>query len=220
MSRGYGARQISALLVQGIEDAFHLYHDWTLEEQWLWVAPELFVSVAIARRIRKGMPQCHLDMECSVREVLRNAGCATRGRPRGSERRNGRFDIVISRQNGDPWCAIEVKSPIWNNPNVLKSDIQRVRDVVRHRGSGTSTISCGAVAFYADTAKPKKGATTARKKLIDQGKKSLQLAKKLIKDHPGMTVQLHQSRCHKGTDGDAWQAFCLLFKMKKTRAGK
>lgn len=213
MSRGDRSDKIPNAILAGITDAFKTYERWTLNDRWLNEAPELFVSVEIARRLKKSFPSGHIDMETSVRGALSNAGAKTRGRPRTSERRGGRFDILLSRKNMKPWCAVEIKSPIWS-VNCLESDIKRVCGVIRHRNNGSS-LSCGAVAFYSDYPKPARKHASAKKALQSLGERAEALAKELVGKDDRLTARLFTSPFHKGNDDDGWQAFCLFFQMRK-----
>lgn len=216
MSRGDRSEQIPRLVVGGITSAFRRYQRWTLGEKWLGHAPELFVSVEIASHVREGLSNCRVDMEASVREASRNARSNARGRPLNAQRFNGRYDILVSRKNGQPWCAIEVKSPVWSVSSGLVSDIERITSAISHRSRGSS-LSCGAVAFYSGFAKPQRKNKTAQDALDALGANAEAAAKRAANEFTDMSFKLHQSKFKPGDEDDGWQAFCLFFQMRKRR---
>lgn len=216
MSRGDRSDKIPELVIKGIRSAFRRYQRWSLGEKWLHHAPELFVSVEIAHRVMEGLSNCRVDMEASVRQALQSAGAKRRGAPKKAQRTNGRYDILVSRKSGLPWCAIEVKSPVWGVSKGLVDDMERIANVISHR-SHSSSLSCGAVAFYCDCAIPKRKHPSARAALASLAAQAEARATEICKRFDGMRVEMHKSPFFAGDDGDGWQAFCLFFRMRRSR---
>lgn len=215
MSRGHKSQDVAEFVVKGIENAFHSFHKMSHGE-WLNAAPEHFVAGEITRTLQSSLRLKGIFPEYSVDEALKEAGSTRRGKPRAGLRRAGRYDILLTRQNFDPWCVIEVKSPVWNAPQI-KSDLKRIKDTLIHRKNG-STLRCGISAFYCDAAKPKRNAEkTAQDVLVGLAKRAASIAKSLCKPSEGFSVRLVHGKPHAGKQSDAWMACCIFVEIKKSR---
>lgn len=214
MSRGDPTSAIPNLVLKGIDRAFKTYLKWTFGDSWLSEAPEHFVTSEVAQHLFANLKHPYLNLEYSVKDALKDAGSKRRGRPRKTQRSRGRFDILLSRASGDPWCAIELKSPIWFATQLL-SDIRRLRDVVGHR-IHDATISCGALGFYADKGRPQRKHATAKASLESLRNSVTDLVRDELRGS-GLTWRVLASRFRSGDDGDGRQAFCVFIKARKPR---
>lgn len=209
--------RLTPLIHRGISNARRMYGSLTNRRGWLSEAPEYLITVEIARVLGESLKRRHVNMEFSVREAMLEAGSTRRGRPRETHRNNGRFDILLSRKGGRPWCIIEVKSPAMTR-NVLTNDIRRIRDTLIHRQTHESSISCAALAFYTDRDSKKQRPWNVQLEYLKE--KSESLAKELLderaKDRGKVTVRVSSGRMV-GDRNTGSQSFCLFFVARRRR---
>jgi len=215
MSRGHRSSDIPALALKGVENAFKEFEGMT-QGEWLNAAPEYMVTTHVARSLDKGLDNSSVFLEYSVDETLKEAGSTKRGKPRSGLRRNGRFDILLTRKNLDPWCVVEVKSPVWT-PGTIEKDLLRIQDALDHR-KHDSTLRCGASVFYTDAAPPKsKKHEHASAAIAAFSERIEEFARRVFSKDSGYSVRLESGKIHTRKEGDAWQAFCLFVEVARSR---
>jgi hypothetical protein len=218
MSTTDAESRLTPLIHKGIGNARRLYESLTNERGWLSEAPEYLITVEIARVLGKHLKNRHVNMECSVREAMLDAGSTRKGRPRTTHRRNGRFDILLSRKGGKPWCIIEVKSPAMTR-KVLTNDIKRIRDTLIHRKTHGSSISCAALAFYTDRDEKDRKSWKEQLDFLKSASESLanELLNQRTEDRGKVKVRVSAGR-KVGDDSTGSQSFCLFFAARRPRA--
>lgn len=221
MSRGARSDILPAAIIHGIEAAEKLYSSLTCGHGWLGEAPEYLVTIEVARSLGKRLGTRWINLEYGVRQALRDAGSTRRGRPKEVQRTRGRYDILLSRKGGDPWCVVEVKSPVWS-VSVLEQDIRRICATLGHREHG-ATISCAALAFYSDRGPPRRKHSSAKSWLRSLAPRAEQKMRDIVEHGQnqgrlpsGISVKVHSGRFHKSGD-EGWQAFCAFFRITKPR---
>jgi len=133
--------------LNGIDEAMETYYEWSGGE-WLWNAPEYFITVKIAENIAEIEGNKYITLEDKIdNKVLEytdfNLKKKRLKQASKDARTNGRGDIIFWRANGTPRALIEVKNGV-QNITVLLKDIERIRTILHTQ----STIDFGLIAFY------------------------------------------------------------------------
>ena len=106
------ATELARIVVSAIENAHQEYLEMS-GGSWLWEAPEYFTTTAIAHALFKHEKVSYIELECNVRDTLRDAGATQRGRIPNRLRPAGKFDILLWGNNDKgellPVAPIEVK---------------------------------------------------------------------------------------------------------------
>ncbi|MBU2754164.1 hypothetical protein HFU84_04335 [Acidithiobacillus sp. CV18-2] len=124
------ATELARIVVSAIENAHQEYLEMS-GGSWLWEAPEYFTTTAIAHALFKHEKVSYIELECNVRDTLRDAGATQRGRIPNRLRPAGKFDILLwGNQTNDkdellPVAPIEVKVRPWQ-VRVVKQDLERL----------------------------------------------------------------------------------------------
>lgn len=149
-------------VLAGIRDAYRI-HKQTSRRRF-GHAPEYWVTTMIARRLGKVAPGCGVELETSVREVMKEARASLPGRVPEWLRIDGRFDIVLWwKSKAVPRALIEVKHPVRKGavPSVIK-DAHRLLTALR-RGASEKLLDWACLAFYCQSSpKASKKRSTAR----------------------------------------------------------
>ncbi len=141
---------IASTVIHAIEKA----HDEYLKmngEKWLWAGPEYFLTVNIAKELKKMKQATFVDLEFSVKDTLFISGGKSTGRPKKRLRIAGRFDIVVwgTETNKDdeylPLATIEVKNKAFSLSDNIILDMERLIWSVK---STESSIRYAIFAFY------------------------------------------------------------------------
>lgn len=205
---------------EGILEASALWSRMTGE--WLWVAPEHFVSNLVAQRIYKVLSDRTggwVALEWQVRRTLEDALTKPlRGRPHGRLRKNGRSDIVVFRKDGLPRGAVEIKHRYNSFASTLESDIERLIQVVRTRGDG-STVPLGIMGLYLEVGDPERRYGDARDRWLKTSKRIVQEAKKHLAAHKFKEGISLRGQCSEPSvdDGGACGSVCLVYWRTKKR---
>ena len=215
MSRGHNSKDIAKLAISGVEKAAAEFSRMS-DGLWLNSAPEYFVTTHVAQALHSKLEKKTILLEYSVNEALKESGSTKPGKSKKELRRNGRFDILLTRRNYDPWCALEVKSPVWTSTKCIQ-DMKRLRETLEHR-KHNSTLRCGAMVFYSDWAKPQKKHQTVEDAVEAFDERFEVNLLKFFPKTSGFTYTLEKGKIRKGKSGDAWRAYCLFVEMRKTRA--
>src|SRR6476620_742548 len=149
MSRGISRTQIPAVTLEGMAKAAQRWH--RLHGTWADEAAEYWFTVLVALQLQRKLTESKnwIGLESNVTETIRLCGAARPGRPRKVLRRNGRCDIVVARANEKPFAAIEIKSPAYHFSRSVKSDIERLRELLLYSPGSSLSVAC--VAIYSST---------------------------------------------------------------------
>ena len=131
--------------LEAIDKAHKDYHKWSNGE-WLWNAPEYFLTVRIAEKIAKLDKNKFVTMEDNVDYILDEAKAKKSGDIHPDIRADGRFDIVLWWASCEPRAIIEVKNGV-NAYIKIQEDISRVSRTIKDAPIG-SKIQFGLIAFY------------------------------------------------------------------------
>lgn len=145
MSQCVSMDEVVNCALEAIVNAHDEYLIWTNGE-WLWNAPEYFLTVKIAEKIANLEKTKFVTMEDNVDYILDHAHAKGSGRMHSDIRSNGRFDIVLWWAGGKPRAVIEVKNRV-NVFSKIADDIKRIKEVL-NRKVGASKIQFGLMAFY------------------------------------------------------------------------
>ena len=132
---------IANAVVSGIEDAEVEFRHLCGEP--LKLAPEYLVTVNVARKIRAASDSFKVDLERAVDAALKGAGSSKPGTRATSERRDGRFDILVT-EHERRLCIVEIKNPTCWQKTI--HDMERLRATLLHATWGSS-ICLGVIAF-------------------------------------------------------------------------
>lgn len=161
-------RDITNAVIAGIEDADVEFRHFCGKS--LKLAPEYFVTVSVARRIRAASERFKVDLEHSVDAALKGAGSSKPGVRALSERRNGRFDILVT-EGEKKLCVVEIKNPTCWEKTI--HDMDRLRTTLLHATWGSS-IRLGVIAFPLHCTKGKRSdASTLLDAALDHAKKKV-----------------------------------------------
>lgn len=142
--------QVVQAAIQGISEAHQDYEKWSNGE-WLWRAPEYYATTCIAQKISKLGQFGYLTLEHCVLDAVECANARGRGRLPERLRPNGRFDILLWKNNGEndatPLAPIEVKTKTWRFTNVV-DDLDRIVASITRNNNNNNTIEFGLIAFY------------------------------------------------------------------------
>lgn len=193
-------KEIIKSTLDGIDESMHVYETWS-DGEWLWNAPEYFITVKIAEHISKLDGRKYITLEDNVETTLNLA--KAKGTKSDVSRKNGRFDIVVWGKNGRPRGIIEVKNNVYRAKKIEK-DIERIREVLKRKKS-KSTIKFGLIAFY--TNRTYKDAN-AKQQVEDK-------ANKILKEIQEKNSDINFEMFFRGNniienDTDAWASVVIL----------
>lgn len=150
MGRQISRRELRLGVLQGIADAYRAHR--RTSRRRFGQAPEYWVTTMIARRLAKIAPQCGVELEASVRDIMVAARAIKPGVSPASLRIGGRFDVVLWwKSRAAPRALIEVKHPVRRSHiNAVLADVQRIMTALR-RGAKEKLLEWGCVAFFCHT---------------------------------------------------------------------
>lgn len=154
MSGQIAARKIVVACNQGIKNAHERYVQMSGGD-WLWNAPEYFLTTHIAIEIHKQPGTKRVFCEHHTKKALIDAGALGKGKVHPDIRQNGRLDILIRRANGTPRGVIEVKNRVFNRSQ-YEGDMRRIGHILK-RKSSDSSLEFGIFSFYTATADSSRG---------------------------------------------------------------
>lgn len=155
--------------LDGIDESMNIYQTWS-DGEWLWNAPEYFITVKIAENISKIYGTKYITLEDNVETTLNLA--KAKGSTSDVSRKNGRFDIVVWGKKGRPRAIVEVKRNVYR-AGKIEEDIERIQEVLKRKKS-TSTIEFGLIAFYTNRGYKKKNAKQNVENKMDKMLKEIQ----------------------------------------------
>jgi hypothetical protein len=134
--------------LDGIKKAFEDYYQITGGKdcgEWLWNAPEYFITVRIFDEIKRKITSSSLTLEDNVDYLLQNAG-KRKGRDPKKLRKSGRVDIAVWNKSCEPVGFIEVKHRVYGKSESVSSDLERIVESLNKAIS----LEFGALTFYLD----------------------------------------------------------------------
>ncbi len=130
----------------GINNSFKEYLKWSGGTDWLWKAPEYFLTVNIAKELWSiKNPAKFITLEDNIHSTLKEADAKIKGKIETKARANGRSDILFWWAKGTPRGIIEVKNGIYQKKHI-QEDLDRIYAILKK----DSTIEFGVVTFYID----------------------------------------------------------------------
>jgi len=137
--------EILKACIDGIERSFNEYLEWSYNE-WLWNAPEYLLTVNISKKLWKIKKDVKfITLEDNVKNTLKNANAAIKGKLKSTVRGDGRSDIVFWWGKGTPRGIIEVKNAIYRKKHI-QEDLDRIYGILEKE----SDIEFGVITFYID----------------------------------------------------------------------
>ena len=133
--------------LDGIEESFHTYKKWSGGE-WLWNAPEYFITVKIAEKISNINKRQLITLEDNLEYLLNIAGAYKKTSISLDIRLNGRSDIVLWWEDETPRAITEVKNSVFGITKIAK-DIRRIKSVLNQEKK-YSKIQFGIIALGLD----------------------------------------------------------------------
>ena len=184
MPRGDSRSAISAAVLDGISQAAKIWD--SMSGEWLWQAPEYFVTTSIAQKLHARLRSTYVCLEWSTKQTLADSRSQPRrGRPHANLSGSKRFDIVAfySSGAGRPRAAIEVKHRFIAEEATLDKDFNRLANAISERANGSS-LGYGCLAVYLEVGSPKRGNKTSEEKLLERVSKIERWAKLKIAENP------------------------------------
>jgi len=206
MSKAISIDKIIQSTLDGIDESMEVYQKWSGGE-WLWNAPEYFITVKIAENIAKINGNKYITLEDNVNYILDLSNANNKGQVADTARGNGRSDIVIWWANGKPRAIIEVKNAVFRLDKITH-DIDRIEEVLKSKQFETS-LQFGLIAFYID----RNYKTGNAKEKIEE--RIYKIYDEITEQYPNISCKLIARK--KETikdDNDAWASVVFLFKVK------
>ena len=192
VGRQISRSDLGAAVLKGIQDARRIHRK--ISRRRFGQAPESWIASILARRLAKASG-CGIELEARVAEIMDAAGARTRGRIPAKLRHTGRFDIVVWWKSRDtPRALIEVKQRVRKGaiPSLVK-DAKRILTAL-HRGSATSDLDWGCLAFYCHSSpRGSKDRKAARRELEETLRVLRDRVAQLDRDK-AFVVRLHEER--------------------------
>lgn len=207
MSRQTPIKEIVEAVLKGYENAQSEYENMS-GGWWLWRAPEHFITTIIAAQLHNLNRQNHITLEHGSTDTLRAAGAKSRGRLSKNVREKGKVDILYWWGNDTPRAVIEVKNQIYSKEQYTK-DINRIGAFLA-RNNGTSSLQFGIFSFHESAADGKN--KSAKDKVSSRISGVFEHSKFLLGQ--SFKATLHTSTLNEKLEGNAWQAACILIKLK------
>lgn len=205
------ASEIIDALINGGERAVNDFFEVSGGE-WFDEAPEYLLTTYVAMSI-KNVDKAYALVEVPVDQTRKEAGASRPGRPAYDERRNGRFDVVVYWDNGNPRGMIEVKSPLYiDDRTKVNPDFIRICKTLKAHPD--STFQFGTFLFYSYVPEPvdtdiHENSTKRMKSLLA---KLETRASNVAKEHD-LQAKLERGAIHRGKseDGGAWCISAIVF---------
>ena len=135
---------VACTTLYAISEAQKDYKCWT-GGYWLWKAPEYMITTYIAKHISaiKDRP-FYLTLENKVRDAIDDAGGMGSGKESSTQRRGGKFDILLWWGNDTPRAVIEVKNRVRYFSDI-ETDVSRICDTLNRP---KTKFRDGFIAYY------------------------------------------------------------------------
>lgn len=131
--------------LRGIEKSYFEYKSWS-DDEWLWHAPEYFLTVNIAKEIWDVNGSKYITLEDNIKDTMHSAEAKINGKLSQYMRSNGRADIVLWwGSKGTPRAIIEVKHRVYKFANI-QEDLDRIIEVLKKE----SHLQFAMTTFYID----------------------------------------------------------------------
>lgn len=208
MSKQTSILSVVEAIIAGYKEAHSLYEEMS-GGQWLWGAPEYFITSTVAKYIHSIPGNKYITLESSVISTLQDAGARGRGKLPADIRENGRADITLWWANGKPRAVIELKNQLFSNKNFEK-DIKRIKSLLQ-RNSVSNSYQFGVFAFYGSSNADSQDA--ANEKLSISAYNFHKKSQDILGD--SFCAQLFKSEINQELENNAWHAACILIKLKK-----
>lgn len=149
MSKAINKGQILEKSIIGVKNAWKEYYKASGGE-WLWNAPEYYVTVKVFESLAK-LGTLMVTLEDRVKDIIDYSNSYYPGRYSKGLRTNGKSDIIVGWNSGDPRGVIEVKVVRNGDLKPIKQDISRIAELLKLRDkSETSTLQFGIILAYTD----------------------------------------------------------------------
>ncbi len=175
---------------------------------WLWQAPEYYITTIISQKLHQLDGAKYITLEHGSKNTLEEAGAIGKGKLPSNITERGRVDILLWWGNATPRAIIEVKNQFFSNEQ-LEKDIKRLKASLL-RKNGSSSLQFGIFSFYQSAADGDR--KTAQQKIADRINKTYTNCLSFLGE--GFQVSLHTSELNQELENNAWQAACILMKVK------
>ena len=145
-----GMEVISKEIIRGVKNAWNEYYKISGGE-WLYSAPEYFLVVKIFQSLANNLALL-LDLEKNVYDLLWDSNAKSKGKYPKCIRKEGKSDIVVWWKGGYPRGVIEVKVLRKNSYGEVKSDLCRIREILRlaKKQKDSCSLQFVAICVYTD----------------------------------------------------------------------
>ena len=175
---------------------------------WLWQAPEYYITTIISQKLHQLDGAKYITLEHGSKNTLEEAGAIGKGKLPSNITERGRVDILLWWGNATPRAIIEVKNQFFSNEQ-LEKDIKRLKASLL-RKNGSSSLQFGIFSLYQSAADGDR--KTAQQKIADRINKTYTSCLSFLGE--GFQVSLHTSELNQELENNAWQAACILMKVK------
>ena len=209
MPKQVAIKDIIDAVLEGYTEAQIIYEKMSGGD-WLWQAPEYFITATVAYKINDLPGRKYLTLEYGSAITIDEAGARGRGRLPKDIREKGKVDILLWWAKGVPRAIIEIKNQIYSREQYEK-DIKRIKSFLK-RNSHESSLQFGIFAFYesAFTGSRK----TAKEKVEDKINNIYKDAKYILGDI--FETKIFTTSTQDEYDRDLWKAASILIKLKST----
>lgn len=214
MPNKFNKNKVAQLLIDSIDES-RLEYD-RLNEALLSDAPEYFKTVNSLKKLSNEFNYDDVTMEWNVRDALddiknKNGKTGKKpGRPFSGLRENGRFDIVLWKEDL-PWGIVEVKKDIWTTEKYIP-DIKRIRAVLKTAENFDKelTLNCFFL-FYLQREDDRFRSKRAEHKILDFLRSMQEKVESELNDEFSFNVARGEPVRYKGEFKNwAQQPFCFI----------
>jgi hypothetical protein len=182
-------------IVKAIEKAHGDYED--MSGEWLWTGAEYFLTVGIAKRLKKKKLAHWVTIETPVESGYMSFHAGPRNR---AMRSGGRFDIALWNEEPTITDVIEVKSSVHHS--MCRADLERLAAIVKRTKS-----TRGLFAYYSTE---EKATTVLIQKWLTGRAKALELLASEVASAYGVSIEtLYKVTPPEEFDGKFSAALCM-----------
>ena len=209
MPKQISTSNIIEALLDGYTHAQHEYESMS-GGYWLWQAPEYYITTIISQKFHQLDGAKYITLEHGSKNTLEEAGAIGKGRLPSNISERGRVDILLWWGNATPRAIIEVKNQYFSKEQCEK-DIKRLKASLL-RKNGSSSLQFGMFSFYQSAADGVR--KSAQQKVTDKINKIYNICLSLLGEE--FQVSLHTTEINQELGNNAWQAACVLMKVKSS----
>lgn len=209
MPKQISTSNIIEALLDGYTHAQHEYESMS-GGYWLWQAPEYFITTIISQKLHQLDGAKYITLEHGAKNTLEDAGAIGRGRLPSNITERGRVDILLWAGDSTAKAIIEVKNQIYAKEQYDK-DIKRLKALLL-RKNGSSSLKFGMFSFYQSAADGER--KSAEQKVTDRIQGIYNNCLSLLGEE--FQVRLHTTELNQDLENNAWQAACILMKVKSS----